>query len=237
MKKYIFFSLILVLIYSCKKEKVETYSGKDGITFTIAKYATDSMSYSFAFNTQVKTRDTIYLNLRVVGAAANRDRSVVMKPGAGSTARLGVDYILPVATVPAGQLTLKYPLILLNSPEMATRSFRLIAELAPSTDFEADSLGLESGVAGTTSTHRIKVEITNTILKPGYWTSVQSSFGTFSVTKFRFMISVTRLTDFSQEAIGISGIYNIPVQLNNALAEYEEINGPLIDEFGNQVTF
>jgi hypothetical protein len=174
--------------------------------------------------------------MRVQGAATDYERTVSVKAAQGTNAREGVDYLLKDAKLPAGALTIDYPVILINSPGMLTNVYRLVVEAAPNKDFTAGALGSE--ITGeTVAIKAIKIDISNTILRPTYWDQVQGTFGAFSVTKFKFMIQVTGLTDFSQDALGVDGIYNLPVKLQNALEEYEAANGPLIDENGDQVTF
>ncbi|MFT4093527.1 MAG: DUF4843 domain-containing protein [Niabella sp.] len=234
--KYISVIIIFLLLFSsCKKDEIKSYDGSEGISFYIGQYDADSLSYSFAFSFTPKTRDTVFIKMRVTGAAKDYDRTISVKAAAGSTAREGVDYILPEVALPADSLTINYPVIVLNSAEMTTQTFRLITEVVPNEDFEQGAIGQEVGL--TYNVKNIKLDITNRIVEPSYWSSVASVFGTFSQTKFQFMVEVTGLTDFSFDAIGIDGYYNLPVKLRNALAAYEAVNGPLIDEFGNRVTF
>lgn len=233
--KYLLFLSILFLMAACKKENVSTYKGPDGITFYVDEYEVDSLNYSFAYSPVPKNRDTVFLKMRVVGAAADYPRVISVTAGAGSTARQGKDYELPEITLPAGALTVLYPVVLLNSPEMTTTTFRLVAQVAPGKDFQVGATGREIG--GTTSLEKIIIDMSNKIIKPSYWDDVESAFGAFSERKFRFMVQVTGLSDFSYDAIGVDGYYNLPVKLQNALAEYEAVNGPMIDESGNEVTF
>ena len=234
--KYLLLFSLLCLTLACKKQDVATYSGENGISFYRGQYETDSLSYSFAFSITPKQKDTIFLKMRVQGPAVDHARTISVKAAEGTTARENVDYRLSDAKLPAGALTLMYPVVLLNSPEMLTNTYRLIVEVAPNKDFTTVALGSE--ITGETiALKSIKIDVSNRIVQPTYWTSIQGSFGTFSVAKFKFMIQVTGLTDFSDEAIGIDGFYNLPVKLSNALVVYEAANGPLIDENGNRVTF
>ncbi|MNK14784.1 hypothetical protein D3C87_329140 [compost metagenome] len=234
--KYLLFFSLLCLTLACKKQDVATYSGEDGITFYRGQYETDSLSYSFAFSITPKQKDTIFLKMRVQGPAVGYARTVAVKAVGGTTAREGIDYQLSEAKLPAGALILVYPVVLLNSPGMLTNTYRLVVEVAPNKDFATGAFG--SDITGeTVALKSIKIDVSNRIVQPTYWTSIQGSFGTFSVAKFKFMIQVTGLTDFSEEAIGIDGYYNLPIKLSNALVVYETANGPLIDENGNRVTF
>lgn len=234
--KYLLFFSLLCLTLACKKQEVATYSGEDGITFYRGQYESDSLSYSFAFSLTPKQRDTLFLNMRVQGAATDFARTVSVKAATGSTASEGVDYLLPEVKLPAGSISIRYPVVLLNSPGMLTNVYRLVVEVAPNKDFATGAYGSE--ITGeTVAVKSMKIDVTNTIVRPSYWDYIEGYFGAFSVRKFKFMIEVTGFTNFSQEAIGIDGSYNLPVKLRNALAEYEAINGPMIDENKNEVTF
>lgn len=231
--------ILLCLSVSCKKQEVATYSAEEGINFYITNTETDSLSYSFAISATPKEQDTIFLKMRILGAISDKPRAFAVEAAEGSTARLGVDYELPSFIVPAGAFTVVYPVVVFKTPEMSSRSFRLVVKVAGDKGLKPGAIGTEigNGIATTQSVNQIKIDISNRILKPSYWGQVESTFGAFSETKFKFMIQVTGLTDFSEEAIGIDGFYNLPVKLQNELLAYEAIHGPLIDESGNPVTF
>ncbi|WP_295124947.1 DUF4843 domain-containing protein [uncultured Chitinophaga sp.] len=233
--KYLVFLSIITLAIACRKDNVEPYSGDNGIAFYLDEYEVDSLTYSFAFSLTQLPKDTVFLKMRIMGPAAKNDRTVKVHAVAGSTAREGKDYILPEFTVPAGAITIDYPVVLLNSPEMTSQSFRLVLEMQPNKDFVQGATGLEVG--STMSIKQYKLNVSNQFVEPSYWSDVSGAFGLFSVAKLKFMMQVTGLTDFSYEALGVDGYYNLPVTLATALAEYEAANGPLIDENGNRVTF
>jgi hypothetical protein len=236
MRKYIILFIVAVCAIACKKQEVPLFSGKNGITFFRGQYDPDSLSYSFAFSVIIKQKDTISLPMRVLGPAVDKPRTVRVKAGTGTTAREGVDYILPEATISANTLTFNYPLIVLNSPEMQNGTFRLVAEVAQSDDFVLGATGLEIG--NTTSLASRIINISAQLIRPSYWpVGGYGNFGLFSKTKFRFMMEATGLTNFDSNVIGPDQYYNMPITLERKLAEYEAINGPLIDENGLRVTF
>lgn len=233
--KYLFFISAVFLLASCRKEEVTTFHGSEGIAFYTDKYEADSLIYSFAFAVTEKPKDTVWLKMRVTGTVSDKPRRISVRAGEGTTARSGKDYMLPEAFLPAGALTVKYPVVLLNSPEMKTTIFRLVVQVAESDDLVVGATGQEMGE--TTSLDHFVFHVSNQLVEPAYWPDISSRFGMFSATKFRFMMQVTGLTDFSVDAIGIDGLYNLPVKLKNALDEYVAMHGPLMDENGNEVTF
>ncbi|MGN6418293.1 MAG: DUF4843 domain-containing protein [Pseudobacter sp.] len=236
--RYLIVFAMASMLFACKKEKVPFYSEKDGIAFyTSTDAGADSTSYSFAFNVTPKDRDTVFFNMRIVGRKAGHDRMVKVVAGPGTSARLGVDFLLPEGVLPAGQVELKYPVVLLKTPEMATRSFDIVADVAENNDFILGAIGQLPIFNNTTTinTRRVKVTVTDRFVQPGYWPSVEGVFGAFSQVKLQFMISVLGLSDYS--GISFDQQLNFPVKLRQALADYEALNGPLIDENGVRVTF
>lgn len=235
--RYLAIFFLLVLLAGCKKDDIPTFSGTDGISFYIDYYSDpDSISYSFALQATAKTRDTVFIPMRLVGKASGVDRGIKLKALTGSTARANVDYILPEVKLPANQLSINYPLIVLNSAEMKTKTFKVILGVDPASE-------LVEGSAGTVADYsknlkQMKINITGLLIKPSYWTTdIDRYYGTFSVTKFQFMIKTTGLLDFSPSVIGVAALYRLQAQLKTAIALYNQANGPLIDEFGNPVTF
>jgi hypothetical protein len=236
--KYLLIVSVLCIAFSCKKQEVQTYLGSKGVTFYIGAGESDSTNYSFAFALTPKQRDTVFLKMRIVGSASDKSRNLMLKAAPGTTARSGIDYELPLYTVPAGAITILYPVIVINSSEMLTRSYRLVLQVDSKSDFMQGAVGLTNdGSTTTTSLNEMKIQISNQMLKPSYWSEVEYAFGEYSIRKIKFMIEVTGLTDFSYEAIGLNGYYNLPAKLRNALEEFEKLNGPMIDESGKKVEF
>lgn len=233
-KKLLMICSIFYLL-SCTKDEISFYEGQDGISFFIDQYAADSLDYSFAFALEEKEKDTLWLDMRVMGYAADYDRPIHLVPTAQSTARQGVDYVLPDVVLPAGELYVRFPVVIFNTPEMKTRSFKIVLRVNESDDFISGAEGLELG--GSKSLNTMKMTVSNQYLEPVYWVDVMSDFGAFSETRYRFMVEATGFTIFSFEALGYNRFFNLPVALRNALDEYVAVHGPLIDEYGQEVTF
>lgn len=233
--KYITMLLFFLSLMGCKKQETIYYQGEESVSFVLGKFESDSLSYTFAFDPVPKERDTIYLKMRIQGPAQDRPRRIVLKAVEGTTAVLNEDFIIPSFSVPAAAITVDYPIILINSEKMKTKSVRIVLDVAESEDFLPGGVGQEIGETFAVNTY--KIWVSNKPDKPSYWDDVAYYFGEFSAEKLRFMISTLGIADFSYEKIGAYGLYNYPVTLRNALAKYEDMNGPLIDEFGDPVTF
>lgn len=234
--------IITILFFAaCKKAAIEPYNDTPGIAFYINGDGTenDSLSYSFANQLEAKDTDTIFLKMRIVGAATDNAREISVKAAIGTTAREGIDYKLPGISLPAGELTVLYPVVLINSEELKDTTFRLVVEVAANKYFEPGAAGREIG--NTINMHQYIIDFNNQLIKPGYWNLIQGYFGAYSATKYRFMMQVMGTSDFAPESAGgtltYADLLNYPVTLRNALAEYEAVHGPLIDENGDRVTF
>lgn len=234
--KYIIILFLLCVAFGCKKDETPTYQGADGISFFIRYYADpDSINYSFALQPDIKSRDTVFIRMRLAGKPSATARGIKLRAVEGTTARLNTDYILPEIQLPPYQLEVSYPLIVLNSPEMQTKTFRLVLAVDPGSELVAGAPGLAADYS--LNLKQMKINITGLLVEPDYWLGSYFFFGDFSVVKFQFMIKTTGLTNFDSQKISFGELFRIQVQLKRALQDYEQLNGPLIDELGNQVIF
>ncbi|WP_406826189.1 DUF4843 domain-containing protein [Pedobacter sp. KACC 23697] len=234
--KYLTILFLLVFAIGCKKDDIPTFEGRDGISFFIDYYENpDSTNYSFALQPTAKTKDTIFIKMRLVGKPSSVARGIKLKALPGSTARPNIDYILPEVKLPANALFVNYPLVIFNTPEMLTQNFQLVLGVDPGSELVPGAPGIAVDLSKNLS--KMKVNITNQLIEPDYWQNLSFFFGNFSVVKFKFMIKVTGLTNFDPQVVGFSDIFLIQVNLKKALSDYVQLNGPLIDEFGNQITF
>jgi hypothetical protein len=241
--KYLLYVTMVFSLFSCKKEAVETYQGKNGVSFFAYTYqqlhTTATRSYSFAFQSTVKTRDTMYIPLRLTGKLSDQPRTVLLKVAKGTTATAGVDFELKEVTIPPGVSTFNYPLVLINSAGMASNVYKIVLEPAETKDFTLGTLGQTPGINQITEQNfrYLTIEVSGMYTRPAYWDGLEADFGEFSAEKYKFMVKVLGITDFSYENIGLAGSLNFPVTLRNALAAYEAANGPLLDENGQQISF
>ena len=242
--KYLLYIMIVVCLFSCKKETVETYQGKDGVSFFAYTFellhTTAVRNYSFALQATQKQRDTLFIPMRITGKLTDQPRTVLLKTAQGTTATAGVDFELKEFTVPIGASKFNYPLILLNSAGMAKNVYRIVLEPAETKDFILGTLGQtpRTTTAQPEENFRyLKVDVTSQYIEPAYWIYLFQDFGEFSAVKYKFMVKTLGITDFNYDKIGSDGLLNFPVTLRNALAAYEAANGPLLDENGQKISF
>lgn len=243
--KYLLYVTMVFSLFSCKKEAVETYQGKNGVSFFAYTYqqlhTTATRSYSFAFQSTVKKRDTMYIPLRLTGKLSDQPRTVLLKVAKGTTATAGVDFELKEVTIPPGVSIFNYPLVLINSAGMASNVYKIVLEPAETKDFTLGTLGQTPATNGSQNTEQnfryLTIEVSAMYTRPAYWDDLESDFGEFSAEKYKFMVKVLGITDFSYDNIGLAGSLNFPVMLRNELAAYEATNGPLLDENGQHISF
>lgn len=234
MKKIFILSIILLWLIGCTKDDIMFFEGKDAMSIYIGQYEADSTVYSFAYSLPDVTKDTVFVKIRVQGAASAVDRTVEMTVADGTTAVVGQDYILPEFTLPAGSVEALYPVVLLRHTSQKGETKTLLVAIKSNADFEVGALGQEIG--NSYSIAYYKIRFNDFLSMPAYWSAIQSYVGAFSVVKLQFMFSVYGSDkDFGSLTTGER--LNMRLRLRTALAEYEAVNGPLMDENDQRVTF
>lgn len=188
-------------------------------------YSADSLVHNFVLTPVEQDMDTVYVPLRILGFAADRDRAVNISVADSSTAISGVHYDLGPAVIPAGKYSDSIPVYVYRTAEMQEQRLRLYLRIEPSED-------LTTGYDRYLS---YKVVVTDQVLPPTWSYTYSSTFGNYSNVKFRFMVSVLQVTSFT--GLYPSEIAGMASRVKAALAVYEAENGPLYDENGVRVTF
>lgn len=224
----------MLLFFSCKKDEIMFFEGKDALSIYVDQYEPDSTSYSFASRLSSIIQDTIFLKVRIQGPARKSDRLFQLKADTGSTAIEGEDYILPEFNFPADSVMARYPVILLRNAKLKTKTMSLNVTVQASDMFEKGAVGKE--INNTYSIQNYKIKFNDYLSKPSYWTNIERYVGEFSVVKLQFMFSVySQDTEFGSLSTG--ELLNMRLRLRSAQKNYEAENGPLLDENGKQVIF
>jgi hypothetical protein len=232
--------MLMTMLASCKKDLDAIFSGKDGINFYYKTGAEqDSFRYSLKFNTVPKTRDTVWIKMRLVGKLSHQSRKIKVVAGPGTTATQGSHFILPEIYLPADSFQVKYPLVLLSTEDLNTKAVRLVVQIADSEDLVVGTKGQADMT--TANTVQFKVNFSNRLIKPDYWNYIAYYIGEYSAVRYQFMIDVFGTSDFRPDTkggiIGYAQWVNIKGKLRNALDAYVSQHGPLLDENGAKVEF
>ncbi|WP_109700765.1 DUF4843 domain-containing protein [Chitinophaga deserti] len=248
MKKAIQYTTLLFTcafaLGACEKSELVDYNQPDMI-YVFKDFDSDvkdSASYSFAIKDESLQYDTVFVPVRIMGTAKDFDREVKWAPvDSLTTAVAGTDYEILPAKVPAGAFSANIPVKVLRNTAMKTNEVRLMVEIRQSKDFApgiSDANGSSWYMPG--ASRRYLVKINDFLTKPNNWDSfLKFFFDTFSQVKYAFIIKVTGRSEFPSGSTGLPYAQFVYYETvcRNALAEYEAANGPLIDEFGNRVTF
>ncbi|MNK04880.1 hypothetical protein D3C87_227530 [compost metagenome] len=248
------FLIILLIMASCKREEL-MYEDKAGIYIDKEKFVgvKDSTSYSFAEKANALMLDTIYIPVKISGNMSAADRTVPLTVDESLTTALsGTHYQILETKIKANEITGRVPILIKRTADLKVKQVRLYLKIVTSAEFPLQIMNTKTNntfngePAGTYGPGYL-IKLSDQLLKPDTWDASGSwfklFFGTYSATKYRFIIDVTgrivwgpRARD-GAESPTLEQMYTYLAKLVSALYEYEKVNGPMIDETGNQVTF
>ncbi|TKC06640.1 DUF4843 domain-containing protein [Pedobacter polaris] len=250
-----FLSLIALLIMAtCKKDELK-YEDKPGIYIDKEKFVgvRDSTSYSFAEKANTLMLDTIYIPVKISGNMSTVDRAVPLKADESlTTAISGTHYQVLETKIKANEIIARVPILIKRTTDLKTKQVRLFLKIETSAEFPLKIINTKTnstfnGEPSNTYTPGYLIKFSDQLLKPDTWDASGSwfkfFFGVYSAVKYKFVIDVTGRTVWGPrardgaEAPTSTQMYIYYAKLVSALYEYEKLNGPMIDETGNQVTF
>lgn len=241
---------LLASLGACTQEEVESYTGRARLHFFKGKYNTgdaifeqrDSLTQSFYGQPAEQTIDTVYIELRTMGAVSEKPRPFRLEQtnaGAADAAVAGKHYIADerMATamqIPAGAVAYRMPLyILRGDTELETKKFRLDLRIAENEHF---GIGLEQF-------SRFRVTITSMAEQPAAWNSFwRAAFGTWGAKKMWFVMEYVGIKDFTPPAFSDYSYQDFLRGLaRRKLAEYNadesHTDRPLREADGTEVKF
>lgn len=241
-------------ILSCKKDEL-MYEDQPGIYIDKEKFVgiRDSTTYSFAEKANTLMQDTIYIPVKISGNVTPTDRPVPLKVDhALTTATVGMHFQILDTKIKANEITARVPILIKRTPDLKTKQVRLYLKIETSAEFPLKIMSTKTnstfnGEPSSTYNPGYLIKLNDQLLKPDTWDASGSwfkfFFGNYSAVKYRFIIDVTgrtvwgpRARDGADAPTGTQ-MYIYYAKLTAALYEYEKVNGPMIDETGNPVTF
>lgn len=237
---YIIPGVLMLVAASCTKEDLIPYEQDPRIYFSkvirnSGKYG-DSINYTFGVKPLDLQVDTVILQLNIMGLATDADRTINLMVEDSSTAVKGYHYNFGPLVMPAGKYTTEIPVLIYKRPGMKDSTLLLYLAIGESKDFKP-------GYTDKTTTSSVrdrlhyKISMTDQLIKPSNWdNSLVSSFGAYSKVKYQFMITSTGKTEWDVTIFPSEQNYLVQA-CKEALYNYEQQHGPLIDEAGNRVTF
>lgn len=234
---------LLCWLAGCSKSELTAYTQQGMVYFYRTAYGitNDSTTLSFAIKADTLVADTVWLDVRIMGEAAPKDRVVKLEAWADSTTAVeGVDYTFLPSVIKAGAFTARLPVLIKRNAGQKTRELRLLVRLGTSADFAPGALGITSGqMPGATLKYLIKIN--DFLTKPANWESfLVYYFGAYSQVKYKLIIDATGRVEFltsGADAVIGPTVAFYALQAQQLQAEMEAVNGPLLDENGNAITF
>lgn len=252
------YALMLLLlscsIFSCKKEEL-MYEDKPGIYIDKEKFVAsrDSVTYSFAEKANTLMQDTIYIPVKISGNMSSADRPVPLKvDNTLTTASPGTHFQVLDTKIKANETIARVPILIKRAPDLKTKQVRLYVKIESSTEFPLTITNTKTnstynGEPLSTYKPGFLIKFSDQLLKPDTWDASGSwfkfFFGNYSAVKYKFIIQVTGRTvwgdraRYGTDAPTSTEMYIYYAKLTAALYEYEQANGPMMDETGNPVTF
>jgi hypothetical protein len=189
---------------------------------------TDSLLFSFVALPQSTTEANIEVSLFIMGRPAPHNRIVNIGAVAENTTAASVQYVLPAqVTLPANTFSTTFPVTLKRTADLQDATVRLQIRILDSDDFKV----------GAVEYSRLLIKWNDILDRPTNWAMFEEFFGTFSMVKYRFMLSngVPELTEF----MSWGQLMSYRVMLQNLLDEYNAANpgNPLRDENNQLITF
>ncbi|HEY8389231.1 MAG TPA: DUF4843 domain-containing protein [Parasegetibacter sp.] len=244
MRSFILYITILISLVACKKDEIKSFLDADPAVYFIHSTSRitsiDSITYTFVEKSSNVTSDTIWLPVRISGDAVDFDRKVnLVADPAGTTAVKDKHYKLLDYFIPKNSFTTQLGVVLLRDASLQSESVVLNLQILPSDDFGTLMKDTLTGDGRFYTKNRIKIIFTDRLLKPDNWDSyLVTFFGPYSDVKFRFIageLGVSTFPTTGPNAVNFPKMQFYQTVVRNALFEYTQANGPLIDENGNPV--
>ncbi|QPH39635.1 DUF4843 domain-containing protein [Pedobacter endophyticus] len=192
-KKMIYFLLLSLVFWACKKNEMMPYLSADNVYLHYLdkdkNQDTTTISYSFAYNPGL-AQDTLWVPVIVTGPKVSHSREFVLSVvDSLTTAVKGTHYeaLKTSYTLPADSSTFKIPVILKNTDAaLETKSVTLGLRTTAGGDFAADlPLPLRTK----------KVIFSNRLERPSWWIYWQSELGEYGRIKHQLFLIASGTVD------------------------------------------
>ena len=237
MKKiyYLIACTVMLFIASCSNDdylwKGDDYARIEGPA--IWTLDTDSLLFSFASYNSDITKYTIDAKVYITGKTADYDRTISIESDESKTTAQTSHYAFSkMVLLPAGSHYADLPITLFRTEDLLSQKVQLYIKVGSDGDLKA----------GIKDWECLKIIWSDMIAKPANWDILDEFFGTYSDTKYRFIINTLGTGVFTYgETGGMSWgeMNHYKIKLVETLNEYNTANpeSPLTDEFNQLVTF
>lgn len=218
-KNIISTGLILVLLYSCETEEVNTFDNKTDYAF----FQSDSVLFPYFIKPSSIKIDTVNIKINLLGKFTASDREIKVKLDSASAVE-GIDFsVIRPVIMKKDSVEANLKVILFRTPEIAVKTKSIYFSLQESADF------LKPNYPGKTS---FKLKFSDKIEKPDWWPWYFYNFP-YSLTRMQFYIDVMGSAEAPNVQYPSNGFYYTIYKLKAGLSEYNKSHAePLSDEFG-----
>lgn len=227
-------SLALTLLAGCGTDEDFYYNDHARVRLVgpeIWTVGTDSLTFSFVSVPSETTEQTLLVDARIMGTAANRDRTARLAVDATRTTAPQALYAVPAEVlIPADSTHARFPVVIRRDASLRSATVRLRIEVAASDDF----------LPGVNEENHLTFIWSDKLTMPANWPDLEEFFGAYSDTKYRFMLeNSTPGTTFSIDTMSWAMLMSYKIKFQNAVRTYNAAHpgNALSDENGNLVTF
>jgi hypothetical protein len=171
------------------------------------------------------------VDAQVMGYAADHDRTGTIEVVDSLTTANADMYSVPTTvTIPANQNKGSFAVVLKRNSQLTEKTVRLYIRVKASNDFQV----------GVNEENHLTFIWNDQLSRPSNWSDLEPYFGTYSNTKYRFMLQNSGgVTEFDTETTTWAQLMSFKIMFQNALDEYNAAHpgNPLTDENGNLVSF
>ncbi|MDU1892892.1 MAG: DUF4843 domain-containing protein [Dysgonomonas sp.] len=218
MKKNILFLFgLIVLLSSCKEDKLDTFSGESDIYFTLQRWkggmgidyklefpfgdivytqewemirqTQDSITKSYALDYSGDLYDTIYIPVSLMGDVTDYDRTFSYKFKESTQAVEGTDFRIVTAMIPAHK-SIGAIAVEVDRESLKDTTYIIDFRLVPNNNFQTNYTTINRSSTNNTKVdlREFRLRISDLLEKPQRWNN--SYLGPFSRKKVRLLIEV-----------------------------------------------
>ncbi|MGE8241289.1 MAG: DUF4843 domain-containing protein, partial [Sphingobacterium sp.] len=179
-------TILLFVLCACTKNEYITYGVKNGLVFKKGEdlITADSLVYSFVSEAVSGDKDTVWIPIALTGVPQSETKKFALVIDAKSTAEENMHFKLTETVFPAGKTEMLYPIVMLRAKDLEkeSRSFKLVIK---------ENESFDVGAASSETYRAINIRVLDQVIKPSWWRFTEDgNYGTYSHTKYRFMIDV-----------------------------------------------
>jgi hypothetical protein len=222
--------------FACKKNETHTWIGEDYGRIEGPKewtLSTDSIRFSFAQYQSTVENYEFLAKVYITGKVADVDRKVGISVDGKTTTAATNQYDIPaVVVIPKNEHFAILPIKIKRTADLIQKAVRLKIVLNDQEEIKP----------GTTDWNNLNIIWSDILMKPINWENLTEFFKDYSDTKYRFIIDVLKIGDFTygkSNGMTWGEMNNYRLQVIQALQEYNAAHpgNPLTDENNQLVTF